>query len=136
MADMDDGPEQVPLPDNEVKETMLRLLPSRHYDLILTHGFWGEYTRHVRHEEVSRAVIAMRRTRRWQAHQVLRFAYDDESGMHLPCPDDRADIKICLSDDIWQRKREIITKTYGFAPNSWEARTTPKGENYWEFSTC
>src|SRR5678816_118150 len=34
MGDLDDGPEQVPLTENEVQETILQLLPPNHFDLI------------------------------------------------------------------------------------------------------
>lgn len=135
MADMDDGPEQSPLPDDEVQETLLHLLPSQRYDLILTHGLRGEYTRHLRHEEVSAAVMALCGTRRLHARQILHFAYSDGHGEHLPRPETDADIEIALSDAIWRKKHRIMTETYGFAPDSWEARTTPKQEHYWEFSS-
>ncbi|MFC1766267.1 PIG-L deacetylase family protein [Planctomycetota bacterium] len=136
MADLDDGPEQTPLEDHEVQKTILQLLPEHHYDLIITHGFWGEYTRHLRHEEVSRAVMALRRTQRLHAHQVLRFAYDDGDGQHLPQADERADFLIHLSDAVWEKKRKLITQTYGFSQDSWEARTTPQLEAFWDFGTC
>ena len=54
MANLDDGPEQTPLSDHMLRETVLSLLPERDYDLIITHAPCGEYTRHRRHEEVSR----------------------------------------------------------------------------------
>ena len=38
MGDLDDGPEQVPLPDALVRDTILGLLPGRDYDLLLTHS--------------------------------------------------------------------------------------------------
>ena len=59
MADLDDGPEQAPLEEGVVRSTLLSLLPPGEWDLILTHGPKGEYTRHLRHEEVSRAVLRL-----------------------------------------------------------------------------
>ena len=53
MADLDDGPDQAPLPLEQVQETTARLLAGTSYDLILTHGPQGEYTQHRRHEELS-----------------------------------------------------------------------------------
>src|SRR5512140_2408908 len=38
MADLDDGPDQAPLPPEQVEETTARLLAGRSYNLILTHG--------------------------------------------------------------------------------------------------
>src|ERR1035441_4429321 len=54
MAELDDAPDQAPLPVEQVHETTTRLLPGTSYDLILTHGPKGEYTRHLRHEERER----------------------------------------------------------------------------------
>jgi hypothetical protein len=56
MADLEDGPEQAPLTISFIQNEILRMLPQRSFDLILTHAPQGEYTRHRRHEEVSRAV--------------------------------------------------------------------------------
>ena len=38
MGDLDDGPEQTPLEDEEVDQAILKLLPPKHYDLIITHN--------------------------------------------------------------------------------------------------
>ena len=41
MADLDDGPEQAPLPVELVETTAARLLAGDSYDLVLTHGPLG-----------------------------------------------------------------------------------------------
>jgi hypothetical protein len=46
MADLDDGPDQAPLPIEQVQETIVRLLSGGSYSLILTHGPMGEYRLH------------------------------------------------------------------------------------------
>jgi len=33
MGDLNDGPEQKPLADSEEEQTILQLLPSKHYDI-------------------------------------------------------------------------------------------------------
>ena len=38
MGDLDDGPEQKPLEENEVEQVILKLLPPEHFDLIITHN--------------------------------------------------------------------------------------------------
>ena len=43
IGDMDDGPEQMPLPENDVRNAILQLLPEKHFDLIITHSIYGEY---------------------------------------------------------------------------------------------
>ena len=133
MGDLDDGPDQPPLGDREVQKTILSLLWPIKFDLIITHGLWGEYTRHLRHEETARAVLALRKTGELSAGRIWTFAYEDGGGKYLPrCLRD-ADIRIRLPEDIWQKKYGIVTDIYGFAPDSFEARTTPREEAFWNF---
>lgn len=56
MGDLDDSREQKPLAETVVQETILQLLPQKHFDLMIAHNPAGEYTRHLRHEEIGRAV--------------------------------------------------------------------------------
>jgi LmbE family N-acetylglucosaminyl deacetylase len=131
MGDLDDGPEQKPLRTIDVEDAIMDLLPSHRYDLILTHSLWGEYTRHRRHEEVARAVIALRESQRVSTGDIWMFAYEDGGGKYLPRPAANPDVTIRLTQEIWQQKYDIITNVYGFAPDSFEAKTTPKEETFW-----
>lgn len=130
MADLDDGPDQTPLDDNEVRNTIFSLLPSHSFELIITHAPHGEYTRHRRHEETSTAVLALCKLRKLSAGQIWMFAYRDNGGKHLPQPAQNADINIELPKKIWQKKYDIITKIYGFSSDSFEAKTTPRAEAF------
>jgi len=131
MGDLDDGPEQKPLRTIDIEDAIMDLLPSSRYDLVLTHSLWGEYTRHRRHEEVAKAVMALRDSQRVSTGDLWMFAYEDGGGKYLPRPAANCDVTIRLPKDIWQRKYEIITGAYGFAPDSFEAKTTPKEETFW-----
>ena len=131
MADLDDGPQQRPLPDKEVEQVLLSLIGGAHYDLILTHSPNGEYTRHLRHEEVSRAVTTLWEARNISADEVWMFAYEDGGGQYLPRAIQTADYRWRLPRHIWQEKHDIIEKVYGFAPQSLEARTVPQEEAFW-----
>jgi LmbE family N-acetylglucosaminyl deacetylase len=133
MGDLDDGPEQKPLADSEVEQTILQLLPSKHYDLIITHNPAGEYTKHLRHEEISRAVINLWQNGKISANELWVFAYEDGNNEHFPQPIKTASIFRTLSDPIWRSKYKIITNTYDFKEDSWEAQTTPKAEAFWQF---
>jgi LmbE family N-acetylglucosaminyl deacetylase len=135
LADLDDGPEQAPLPCAVVQDAIASLLPREVFDVVLTHGPQGEYTRHERHEEVSRSVAALWRNDGINARELWLFAYDDEGGRHLPRPVQDAHRRERLADDVWSRKYAIITETYGFAPDSFEARTTPREEAFWCFNS-
>jgi LmbE family N-acetylglucosaminyl deacetylase len=130
MGDLDDGPKQSPLAASEVQSKILELLPSDRFDLIITHGLWGEYSRHLRHEETGKAVMALWESERLFAKQIWRFAYEDGGGIYLPRPIQDADIYLGLPEEIWQKKYDIITKIYGFVPDSFEAKTTPHREAF------
>ncbi len=155
MADLDDGPEQLPLPIAEVAKATLELMKgaaaphvgpgypgtpapgasgsSPAFDLLITHSPHGEYTRHRRHEEASRAVLALLRSGRITAGELWLFAYEDEQRRRYPHAISVAPLQVLLPEEIWRRKLEIMTTLYGFSPDSWEARTTPATEAFWRF---
>lgn len=133
MADLDDGPDQEPLPVETIEETIARLLAGNTYDLVLTHGPNGEYTQHRRHAECCRAVVGL-----WQAGAIVTrrlwlFAYDDGGREYLPRVRQDADRHDMLPENIWAEKRHVITDIYGFGPDTWEAQTTPRDEGFWCF---
>jgi LmbE family N-acetylglucosaminyl deacetylase len=136
MGDMDDGPEQIPLADEEVEQAILQLLPARQYDLAITHSIYGEYTRHRRHEEIGRAMISLWASGRLIINRFWAFAYNDAGRAHLPVADTSAPLYDELSPGLWKKKYDIITTIYGFDKNSWEARTTPRAEAFHQFFTA
>ena len=83
MADLDDGPEQLPLERKLVRATLRSLIAERDFDLVITHAPHGEYTRHLRHEEVSAAVLEMWSEGELGASQLWLFAYDDGDRQYL-----------------------------------------------------
>ena len=135
MCDLDDGPEQQPLTSRQIQHEILQSLPLSRYDLIITHGLHGEYTRHRRHEETAQAVMALWKSERLSAGEIWRFAYEDDGRKHLPRAVEDADMHIRLPEETWQKKYDIITNIYGFKPDSFEARTTPRVEAFWCFKS-
>lgn len=131
MGDLDDGPEQKPLRMVAVEDAIAELLPSDRYDLVLTHGLWGEYTSHRRHEEVARAVMALRESGRLAVQELWMFAYEDGEKKYLPRPVADADVFFRLPQDVWQEKYRIVHEVYGFDTESFETQTTPKEEAFW-----
>ena len=135
LADLDDGPEQVPLTVWEVQQVILQLLPALAFDLLLTHAPDGEYTRHRRHEEVSQAVMDL-----WQAgaistRELRLFAYEDDAGRSFPKAIETAHHYEALPEAIRQEKYRLITEVYGFSPESWEAQGMPRSEAFWCFNS-
>ena len=134
MGDLDDGPEQKPLDEKELERAILDLLPLKHFDLILSHNPSGEYTRHIRHEEVSKAVIKLWHDGKISTNELWTFAYEDGNKEYYPRPIENATIYRTLTKRIWLRKYSIITETYGFEESSFEAETTQRAESFWKFT--
>ena len=134
MGDMNDGPEQNPLDEVVLHQTIMNLLPEKHYDLIITHNPSGEYTRHLRHEEVSKAVINLWQVNKITANELRTFAYEDGDKKYFPRANMNASIYYTLSKDVWQKKYSILNETYGFDINSWELQTAPRNEAFWQFT--
>lgn len=130
---VDDGAEQLPQDEYSVQAAILYLLPNKHYDLIITHNPNGEYTKHLRHEEVSKAVIKLWHKGIISATELWTFAYEDGGKQYFPKPMLSASVCIKLPKHIWTKKYNIITKTYGFEKSGFEAQTTPKSEAFLKF---
>jgi hypothetical protein len=138
IGDLDDGPEQSPLSEMDVQQAVLSLLPETYFDHILTHSPYGEYTRHRRHEETGTAVASLWEKGLIKAKEVWMFAYEDggKGGKtDLPKAIKTAHMKSYLPEDIWRRKYIIITNTYGFAPESYEADIVGREEAFWCFQS-
>jgi len=133
MGDLDDGPEQFPLDEAEVKSTILDLLPHRHFDILVTHHPYGEYTRHLRHEETARAVIHLWNDHMIEASSLWTFAYHDGGGAYPPKADVSADILYKLPESLWRKKYALVIDHYGFSTNSFEAKATTHEEAFWHF---
>jgi len=133
MADLDDGPEQDPLPEELIELEILKLLAHLQFDLVITHDPGGEYTRHLRHEEISKAVINLWNSEKITSNELWTFAYEDQHKKRLPEAIDEASYFQNLNKETWQKKYELITETYKFPKDSWEAKTTPKAEAFWQF---
>ena len=135
MADLDDGPEQAPLPVGQAQAATAKLLAGNTYDLILTHGPQGEYTQHRRHAECSQAVVELWASGSIDTRRMWLFAYEDGGRAYFPRVRDDAERREVLAADVWLEKRKLITDLYGFRPDSWEAQVTPKEEGFWCFDS-
>ncbi|MBC8273438.1 MAG: PIG-L family deacetylase [Chloroflexi bacterium] len=136
MGDLDDGPEQSPLPETHVQQMLLSLLPPEHFDLVLTHSPDGEYTRHRRHEETSKAVTDLWEKGLIWTDELWMFAYED-SGKggrdDLPRAIKTAHLIVQLPEEIWWGKYRTIAEIYGFGPESYEASIALGEEAFWCF---
>lgn len=135
IADMDDAPQQTALDEAHVRETILTLLPEKHFDVVITHSPHGEYTRHRRHEETARAVISLWRDGKISTGELRLLAYDDDNAEKIPLPIKQAHMHCTLPENIRQEKYRIITEIYGFPENGFEARAAAGTEEaFWRFT--
>jgi LmbE family N-acetylglucosaminyl deacetylase len=130
MDDLDDGPDQKPLDERVYRESTLRRFTDERFDALLTHGPRGEYTRHRRHEEVCRAVLGLWADGALHAERLLMFSYEDADRTRMPSPRPGADFVARLSDAQFAEKYRIVTKIYGFSPDSWEAQAVSRFEGF------
>ena len=130
MADLDDGPGQKPLAYDEYKNAFLENLKERDFDIIITHAPFGEYTRHLRHEELSQAVSLMIFEGGLRAREVWFFWYSDKGGKELPVVRKDCDLVISLDDEGFLRKGRLLLDIYGFSKESWEGRSLPRDEGF------
>jgi len=133
MGDLDDSRELPPLKKDDIQKSIIDLIPSNVYDIIITHSLKGEYSRHIRHEEIAEAAGQLWDTNRIISKELWRFAYEDGGKKYLPHAESSADFVYDLPKKVWQKKHEIITEVYGFSKDSFEARTTPRKEAFWIF---
>jgi LmbE family N-acetylglucosaminyl deacetylase len=134
MGNIDDGPDQKPLDEKVVESAIMKLLPHKHFDLVISHDPSGEYTRHIRHEETGKAVIKLWHSGKISTDELRTFAYEDGNKKYYPKQVENATIYRALTKQVWLKKYSIITETYGFKKNSWEAETTPRVESFWQFT--
>ena len=135
IGDLDEGDDQKPLNETEVKQTILDLLPEQYFDLIISHHPAGEYTNHIRHDETGKAVILLWHSGKISAAEFWAFAYEDGEKSYLPRPIETAGIYKVLTKRIRKRKQSIITEIYGFDLDSFEAKTTPLAESFRPFTS-
>lgn len=132
MGDLDDSPQLKPIRTHEIQQNILSLLPLIKYDLIITHHPKGEYTSHLRHEQIGKAVIKLWESADIVSDKLWLFAYEDGQGKYLPKPVEKADLVSNLAQSIWYQKHKIITQIYGFANDSFEAKCAQKTEAFWQ----
>ncbi|MGA2916884.1 MAG: PIG-L family deacetylase [Sedimentisphaerales bacterium] len=130
IADLDDSPDQKPLKKADIQKTILNELGQTKFDIIFTHNPKGEYTRHLRHEEISEAVSGLWNEGKIESKKLLFFAYEDGGKKYLPRPRKDADTTIDLPKNILQKKKDIIINIYGFSPDSFEAMAVSNVEAF------
>ena len=113
----------------EIEWRIMRGLRRRRFDYLFTHGYTGEYG-HPRHKGVHRAVARLLRARRLATKHFFTFAYHPGSSGKLALPDRHANYRVTLTRKIFNAKRDVIHKLYGFRTNSFEYRSAHPKETF------
>ena len=121
ISDLDDShPLKDIDPEREIAVRIRKSLPQAHWDLCITHGTNGEYG-HRRHKEVHAEVVRLARAGALYCYELRTFAYKcGASGTCRPAP--WADMTVDLSEVELAAKKLAITKAYGYAEDSFEAK--------------
>ncbi|GAB3665305.1 hypothetical protein GCM10028791_40980 [Echinicola sediminis] len=133
MADLDDGPEQKPLDLNSLENIIVDLVSSKPMNLIFSHSPFGEYTQHLRHEEIGKSVIKLWQEKRIRTDELWLFAYHDNNLRHVPKPIPDAHFQLPLGGKVFKAKRALISGVYGFSHESWEFKACSWREAFWCF---
>jgi hypothetical protein len=122
-------------PQTAISDAVLRAVEVHAPDLLITHNPLGECSRNCGRDVIGQVVAKMWELGRLKIPRLGFFAYDDNHGQRLPWAIDTADCYLCLSNEIWTQKKDILLNTYGFAPDSFVARACPKEEAFYWFNS-
>ena len=119
----------------ELAQAIMAQMPRPDWDLVITHGLQGEFSRDRRHESVSQAVTSLWETGVLAASGLWMFAYEDGDRSHLPQPRNDAHFRLRLPPTVWRDKQRLLTRDYGFAKDSWEVQVAPREEAFMCFDS-
>lgn len=129
ISDLDDGRPLAPIdPARDIAPRIRRHVGAQAWDLCITHGANGEYG-HPRHRQVHAEVLRMARDGELDCRRLWTFALhcDSQGNCRLG---NEADLSLALSAEELAEKRRIVRELYGFAPDSFEARTCTALEGF------
>ncbi len=131
MGNFGAGAGRTPPSGYKIQKTILSLLFSERFDVIITDSLWPEGEQDIMSTLAAKSVLALTRTGRLIAKQVWQFAYERKWQGSSIVSASRADICIGLSEDIQQKKYDILTNIYGYAAEDIETKIVPDEETFW-----
>ena len=105
------------------------------WNVVVTHGPCGEYTRSLRSEETSQAVTDLWRSGVLTTRHLLLFAYEDAERTHLPRPRPDAHLRQPLPDRVRQAKQHLVRSLYSLEAESWLTRSVQPEEAFYHFDS-
>ncbi len=115
-----------------IKTRIIKLLKTKKFDYLFTHGLNGEYG-HPRHLGVNRAVGELLKTKKIIAKKIFYFSYkgkNEGDGSHCKNDLKKARYNLNLTPDELKQKQKIIHEMYGFSEESFEYASCLKKEAF------
>ncbi len=116
-----------------LQKTIIKNLPTRQIDLIITYSPKGKQARYPK--DIGKSVIIL-----WHEHKISTnglwcFAYQDENQSFYPRAIIGADFYYPLHDLVVRAKHKLLNKIYGIGLNSKKMLNCPSTEAFWSFTT-
>jgi hypothetical protein len=93
----------------------LKHFKCNNFKYLFTHGYRGEYG-HLRHQGVNRVVKEFIKRNKILVDRIFQFSYKKHKNKDYCIPNrDSADFILNMSPFIFQNKKDIIEKEYGFS---------------------
>lgn len=102
-----------------ILKNAIQLIGFNNFRYLFTHGANGEYG-HVRHQGVHQVTKTFLQEKKLVAEKIFYFDYNNPKEKTYCTFNKSADIKLKLSPLIFQQKKDIIEKVYGFSQSSFE----------------
>ena len=121
-----------PLAISKHKNIILKVA-ERHYDLIFTHNYNGEYG-HIRHKETHQAVKELLKDKKLSAKKVIFFSYKkiNNNFQGYAICNSNANKFIRLNKQELVLKKHLIKDVYGFQEGGFEERSSGRVESFIE----
>jgi hypothetical protein len=130
IENLDDGNPLAPIqPRRDIGRRVLEHLGDIRWDMVVTHGANGEYG-HPRHSQVHHEVRQLAIDGLLDCGELRFFAYEahNPSGRCVPLID--ANVLLPLTGPQLRRKKQIISRQYGYSPSSFECRACISPESF------
>ena len=131
MGNFEAGAGRTPPSGYKIQKTILSLLFSERFDVIITPSLWPEGGQDIMSKLAAKSILALTRTGRLIAKQIWQFAYEKNRHDSSIVPAREADIYIGLAEDIRQKKYDILTNVYGYTAEDIKTKTAPNDESFW-----
>lgn len=118
----------------ELTARVMRILAAHKPDILVTHNPVGECRKLLGRDILGRIITELWSKSTTTVQKLWIFAYEDDNTEAVPMAADDSDRSICLPNEVWQAKRDILLNSYGFGSESFFVRSCPLEEAFFCFN--